>query len=147
MRKMGLNELAILFFALFTWITLLIAPDLFQTVQLQYESGAYSRYLELLGGQTVVANVSLAIMILYAGLPFIRNYNVRIIINTIGLAFYNVIAISYILSYPNLSLSVFVILDVVLWIALFKFIDESEERKKESKIKRIESHIEGGDNE
>lgn len=154
MRKPRLNELAIILFAGYMAITLAVAPSMFEDAIANNPESLYANYMKILGTQSNMAWISLAIALASFATLFTEQFTVRILMNVAGLVFFTFISASFLFNYPNIGLGAVVLVVVWLFIELWKLIDESEEVKKrkiivdnsmEENEKQTIDNVEGGE--
>lgn len=149
MRKIEMYELATVMFAGSIFFTLMIAPDLFANQIEQNPESLYAGYVDVVGSQRNLAFIALAVAIVSFGSFFIRSYNIRILINSLGIVFTTFITASYVFNYPNLALGLLMIMIIWQIYEVNKLIDKSEDEKARKILKHslIESEKEEDKNE
>lgn len=129
MRKIEMYELAIVMFAGSIFFTLMIAPDLFAEQIAMNPDSLYAGYVDVVGSQRNLAFIALAVAVVSFGSFFIRNFNIRILINSLGIVFTTFITASYLFNYPNLGLGLLMIMIIWQIYEVNKLIDKSEDEK------------------
>ena len=129
MRKIEMYELAIVMFAGSIFFTLMIAPDMFADQIALNPDSLYAGYVDVVGSQRNLAFIALAVAVVSFGSFFIRNFNIRILINSLGIVFTTFITASYLFNYPNLGLGLLMIMIIWQIYEVNKLIDKSEDEK------------------
>lgn len=129
MRKLQINELASIMFAAYIFFTLMIAPDLFADRIAENPDSLYKGYVDMVGSQRNLAFISLAVTLIIFLSLFVRNYNVRILINVVSIIYSSFITASYVFNYPNLALGLLIIMVIWQIYETNKLVDESEDEK------------------
>lgn len=129
MRKLQMNELASIMFAAYIFFTLMIAPDLFADRIAENPDSLYKGYVDMVGSQRNLAFISLAVTLIIFLSLFVRNYNVRILINVVSIIYSSFITASYVFNYPNLALGLLIIMVIWQIYETNKLVDESEDEK------------------
>lgn len=149
MRKPQISEAIIIGYSLYMWFTLTLDGEFLERGIADNPDSMYRMYLELMGTQSNVVLISLAVAILSIMVLFTRSYTARIIVSIIGLVYFTILAVSFVFSYPNFGLGMAAIIVVVIITNINLLIDEQSERDK----KRImcesvidEESSEGGGN-
>src|SRR5699024_337556 len=104
MRKIEMYELATVMFAGSIFFTLMIAPDLFANQIAMNPDSLYAGYVDVVGSQRNLAFIALGVALLSFASFFIRCFNIRILVNSLGIVFTTFITASYVFNYPNLAL-------------------------------------------
>lgn len=136
MRKLQMNELASAMFAASIFFTLMIAPELFADRIAENPESLYQGYVDMIGSQRNLALISLGVTMLIFGSFFIRNYNMRIMVNVTAIVYTSFITASYVFNYPNLALGLLVIMIIWQIYETNKLIDESEDEKSKLILKK-----------
>ncbi|HBV22277.1 MAG TPA: hypothetical protein DEB42_00600 [Jeotgalicoccus sp.] len=136
MRKLQMSELASAMFAASIFFTLMIAPELFAERIAENPESLYQGYVAMVGSQQNLAFISLGVTMLIFGSFFIRNYNARIMVDTVAIVYTSFITASYVFNYPNLALGLLVIMIIWQIYETNKLIDESEDEKSKQILKK-----------
>lgn len=136
MRKLQMNELASAMFAASIFFTLMIAPELFAERIAENPESLYVGYVDMVGSQQNLAFISFGVTVLVFVSFFIRNYNVRIMVNVVAIVYTSFITASYVFNYPNLALGLLVIMIIWQIYETNKLIDESEDEKSKQILKK-----------
>lgn len=140
MRKVEMYELAIVMFAGSIFFTLMIAPNMFADQIALDPNSLYAGYVEVIGSQQNLALISLVVAIITFASFFIRNYNIRILINSIGIVFTTFITASYLFNYPNLGLGLLMVMIIWQIYEVNKLVDKSEDEKAKKILKKSLVH-------
>lgn len=130
MRKPQISEAIIIGYSLYMWFTLSLDGEFLERGIANNPDSMYRMYLELMGTQSNVVLISLAVAILTIMVLFTRSYTARIIVSIVGLVYFTILAVSFVFSYPNLGLGMAAIIVVVIISSINLLIDEQSERDK-----------------
>lgn len=130
MRKPQLSESIIIGYSLYMWFTLTLDRNFLEKGIEANPDSMYRMYLELLGTQQNVVNLSFAVAILTIIVLFVNNYTARIVVSIVGLVYFTLLAVSFVFSYPNLGLGLAAIVVVIIITNINLLIDEQSERAK-----------------
>ena len=130
MRKPQLSETIIIGYSLYMWFTLTLDGEFLERGIANNPDSMYRMYLELLGTQQNVVNLSFAVAILTIIVLFVNNYTARIVVSIVGLVYFTLLAVSFVFSYPNLGLGLAAIVVVIIITNINLLIDEQSERAK-----------------
>lgn len=153
MRKPQLSESIIIGYSLYMWFTLTLDREFLERGIEANPDSMYRMYLELLGTQQNVVNLSFAVAILTIIVLFVNNYTARIVVSIVGLVYFTLLAVSFVFSYPNLGLGLAAIVVVIIITNINLLIDEQSERSKKrimcesvNKVDEVSEIDEGGGN-
>lgn len=130
MRKPQLSESIIIGYSLYMWFTLTLDKEFLVRGIEGNPDSMYRMYLELMGTQQNVVNLSFVVAILTIIVLFVNNYTARIVVSIVGLVYFTLLAVSFVFSYPNLGLGLAAIVVVIIISNINLLIDEQSERAK-----------------
>lgn len=142
MRKPEWAELFMIIFAVYMWFTLMIDVNLFVTAEAEKSNDVYTTYIKMVGSQSNLAWLSLAVALIVFVSLYIRKDTYLIFVAIIGFSYHMFITASFLLNYPNIAFGIMSLFGIWLGARIYRLIDESEEKKKQQILLNSEYHYE-----
>lgn len=142
MRKPEWAELFMIIFAVYMWFTLMIDVNLFVTAEAEKSNDVYTTYIKMVGSQSNLAWLSLAVALVVFVSLYIRKDTYLIFVAIIGFSYHMFITASFLLNYPNIAFGIMSLFGIWLGARIYRLIDQSEEKKKQQILLNSEYHYE-----
>lgn len=142
MRKPEWAELFMIIFAVYMWFTLMIDVNLFVTAEAEKSNDVYTTYIKMVGSQSNLAWLSLAVALIVFVSLYIRKDTYLIFVAIIGFSYHMFITASFLLNYPNIAFGIMSLFGIWLGARIYRLIDQSEEKKKQQILLNSEYHYE-----
>lgn len=142
MRKPEWAELFMITFGVYMWFTLMIDVNLFVTAEAEKSNDVYTTYIKMVGSQSNLAWLSLAVALIVFVSLYIRKDTYLIFVAIIGFSYHMFITASFLLNYPNIAFGIMSLFGVWLGARIYRLIDQSEEKKKQQILLNSEYHYE-----
>lgn len=140
MRKPEWAELFMIIFAVYMWFTLMIDVNLFVTAEAEKSNDVYTTYIKMVGSQSNLAWLSLAVALIVFVSLYIRKDTYLIFVAIIGFSYHMFITASFLLNYPNIAFGIMSLFGIWLGARIYRLIDQSEEKKKQQILLNSEYH-------
>lgn len=137
MRKISTIESIAVMYIVYFFITLFFTPNLFSAEK----SDLYQALQRVFPMQDMWEITSMTLIVLYIISFFIDHYVSEMVINAIGGAFFMVVSVTYLFTYPNIGAGIFLFVSVYCFRQVYRA-SNRHEHQKESKLKHDLSSVE-----
>lgn len=133
MRRPKTIEGIVVMYAAYFLVTLYFSPKLF----VSEKSDLYDALRQLAPEQNAWEIISLFVVLMYVISFFIKHWISRIIANTVGGAFFMLICVTYMFTYPNISGGIFLFVSIYAFKEVYLASNEHEDKKTQRQKKKL----------